>query len=100
MTYADSTERAAFIAGVRELADYLESNPEVPAPIYSRVYTFPPNIGWAEMCAEIDAAAALLGVMPRLTDGGHYVAGRSFGPVEYEAVAIPCKNLSGNKESE
>ncbi len=35
MTYADSTERAALIGGLRALADYLESNPEIPAPIYS-----------------------------------------------------------------
>jgi hypothetical protein len=91
MTYADSTERAALIAGLRGLADYLESNPEVPAPIYSHVYAFPPNSGWAEMCTEIDATASRLGVITRLTDGGHYVAARSFGPVEYQAAAIPRK---------
>jgi hypothetical protein len=27
MTYSDSAERAAFIGGLRGLADYLESNP-------------------------------------------------------------------------
>jgi hypothetical protein len=91
MNYANSTQRAALIGGLRDLADYLESNPEVPAPIYSYVYAFPPNSDWAEMCAEIDAVAALLGVPPRLTDGGHYIAVRSFGPVEYEAAAIPRK---------
>jgi hypothetical protein len=50
---------------------------------------FPPNGDWAQMCAEIDAAAAWLGVTVRLTGGGHYVAARFFGPVEYRAVAIP-----------
>jgi hypothetical protein len=89
MTYANSTERAAFISGLRGLADYLESSPEVPAPIYSDMLTFPPNGGWAEMRAEIDAIAACLGVPARLTGGGHYVAARYFGPVEYRAVAIP-----------
>jgi hypothetical protein len=98
MTYADSTERAQLINGLRGLADYLESNPEVPAPGYSHVYTFPPNGEWAEMCAEIDATAARLGVTARQSGGGHYVATRSFGPVEYSAVAIPRKNDSERSE--
>jgi hypothetical protein len=89
MTHADPTERAALISGLRGLADYLESNPEVPAPSYSTVYTFPPDSDWTEMRAEIDATAARLGVTARTTPRGHYVAARSFGPVEYRAVAIP-----------
>lgn len=89
MTYADSTERAALISGLRDLADYLESSPEVPAPIYSSMLTFPPDGNWAGMRAEIDAIAARLGVPVRLTGGGHYAAARYFGPVEYRAVAIP-----------
>jgi hypothetical protein len=89
MTYADSTERAAFISGLRGLVEYLESNPEIPTPIYSTVHTFPPVGDWPAMCAEIDAIAARLGVATRVTISGHYVAFRSFGPVEYDAVAIP-----------
>ena len=100
MTYSDPTERAALIGGFRELADYLESNPEVPAPGYSTVYTFPPNGDWAEECAEIDAIAALLGVTAGVEGGGHYVATRFFGPIEYRAVAIPPKNSRDNQESE
>ncbi len=65
MTYADSTERAALICGFRGLADYLESNPEVPAPAYPTVYAFPSSGDWAEMRADIDAIAALLGVTRR-----------------------------------
>jgi hypothetical protein len=99
MTYADSTQRAGLIAGLRELADYLESSPEVPAPIYSDVFTFPAKGDWTEMCADIDATAARLGVTT-YENGGHYVAARTFGPIEYRAVAIPPKNDSGNEESE
>ena len=99
MTHADSTERAALIGGLRGLADYLESNPEVPTPSYSIVFTFPPDGDWAEMRAEIDAIAARLGVIARETGGGHYVATRSFGPIEYRAVAIPPSD-SDNGESE
>jgi hypothetical protein len=92
MNHADSTERAALISGLRSLADYLESDPEVPAPICPVVHMFPLADDWAQMCAEIDATAARLGVNARLTASGHYVAERSFGPVEYRAVAIPRKN--------
>jgi hypothetical protein len=100
MTYADSIERAALISGLRGLADYLESSPEVPAPIYSDMLTFPPNGDWAGMRAEIDAIAARLDATARLSGGGHYVAARHFGPVEYRAVAIPPKNNADNQESE
>lgn len=89
MTYADSTERAAFISGLRRLSEYLESNPEIPTPVYTTVHTFPPAGDWPWMCDEIDAIAAFLGVTTRVTISGHYVAVRSFGPVEYNAVAIP-----------
>jgi hypothetical protein len=92
MTYSDPTERAALIGGLRALADYLESNPEVPAPIYTTVHTFPHDGDWAAMRAEIDAIAAPLGVVAHRTFGGHYVAARSFGPIEYRAVAIPRRD--------
>jgi hypothetical protein len=89
MTYANSTERTELIRGLRGLADYLESNPQVPAPIYSTVYVFPSDDDWAEKCADIEVIAELLGVPAGITGGGHYVVTRSFGPVEYRAVAIP-----------
>jgi hypothetical protein len=98
MTYDNSTEHAALIGGLRGLADYLESNPEVPAPSYPTVFTFPRDSGWAEMRAEIDAIAARLDVIASETPSGHYVASRSFGPVEYRAVAIPPSN--DNEQSE
>ena len=40
MNHTDSTERTEIINGFRGLVDYLESNPEVPAPAYPIVYTF------------------------------------------------------------
>lgn len=98
MTFADSTERAHLIRGFRGLADYLESIPELPAPVYSTVYAFPPRGNWAEMCADIDVIAAYLRVPPGITVSGHYVAVRAFGPVEYRAVAIPPS--SDSQESE
>jgi hypothetical protein len=96
MTYADSTQRAALIGGLRALAGYLESNPEVPSPTYAECYIFPPGGTCAETPAEIDVVAARLGRTASPTDAGrhagqHYVVTRSFGPVEYRAVAI-CKD--------
>jgi hypothetical protein len=61
----------------------------VPAPIYATVYAFPPEAEWEEMRAEIRAVAGRLGVTAYRTYGGHVFAARSFGPVEYRAVAIP-----------
>jgi hypothetical protein len=92
MTYADPAERIALIQGFRAIADYLESNPDVPATAYATVYVFPPDSACAGMRAEIDSIAARLGVEPRESAGGsHYTAMRSFGPVEYRAVAI-CRH--------
>jgi hypothetical protein len=100
MTYSDPTERATLISGFRELADYLESNPEVPAPSYPVIYTFPPDGDWPAMRAEISTIAAWLDAIPRETPGGHYVAARFFGPVEYRAVAIPPRNDSNSEKGE
>jgi hypothetical protein len=92
MAYADPAERAALIHGLRSLADYLESNPDVPAPIYADAFTFPPDDDCAIMRTEIDTVAELLGIRARETGGGqHYGVTRSFGPVQYRAVAI-CKH--------
>ena len=92
MTYASTEERTAMIGGLRALADHLESTPEVPAPRFVDIYTFPPGRACTEMRAEIDAIAELLGSQARETAAGeHYTATRSFGPVEYRAVAI-CKH--------
>ena len=98
MTYANFAERAELIRGFRGLADYLESKPQVPAPIYSTVYVFPPADDWAGKCADIEVIAELLGVPAGISGGGHYVATRCFGPVEYRTVAIPPG--SDNQESE
>src|ERR1035438_3850243 len=69
MTYAGNSERAALIGGFRELADYLESNPDVPAPGYSDVLAFPPDGECAGMRAEIDVIAERIGVEARETVG-------------------------------
>ena len=37
--YANASQRSQLIAGLRDLAQYLESNPDVPAPGAGRLFT-------------------------------------------------------------
>jgi len=89
--YADDKQRIRLIAGLRDLADYLEHNPRVPGPPRADVLVFPAEASDAEMFAEIDAIAEMIGSTASDADSphGHYSAGRDFGPVQYRAVAIP-----------
>jgi hypothetical protein len=89
--YANSKERAAFIAGLRELAEYLDQNPQVPTRSYADLLVFPPDASDADMFAEIDRIAALIRTTASDagSPAGHYSAVRDFGPVQYRAIAIP-----------
>jgi hypothetical protein len=89
--YADSSERTAFTAGLRDLANYLDQNPAVPSPRDILVHVFPADGSNAEMFAEIDVIAAQIGATASDADSpaGHYSAVRDFGPVQYRAVATP-----------
>ena len=89
--YANPEERARVIAGLRDLADFLDRNPQVPAPRFTDLFVFPPSGSDAQMFTEIDAIAALIGTTASDADSlaGHYSAIRGFGPVQYRAVAIP-----------
>lgn len=94
VTYADAEERSGLIAGLRGLADFLEGNPEVPAPRWADVMVFPSASTDDGMCAEIDGIAALIGagIDDQTAGHGHYTTCRSFGPVQYTAVAIPASS--------
>ncbi len=89
--YASNEQRVRLIARLRDLAAFLEQNPGVPAPSRADLLIFPPEASDAEMFAEIDTIAELIGSTASDTDspGGHYSAVRDFGPVQYRAVAIP-----------
>ena len=91
MTYANAIERQALISGLRELADFLERNPDVPAPAYTDVLVFPPFASDRERRREIDVIASRIGsAAPTYSSYRHYQTSRRFGPVEYRAVAIPA----------
>jgi hypothetical protein len=87
-----AADRAAWVAGLRELADFLAAHPDVPVPpAYHTqgICEFPDGDSDAERRAGVDRAAAALGVRAAGSWGGHYKASARFGPVEYAAVAIP-----------
>jgi hypothetical protein len=96
MTYANATERQALISGLRDLAGFLEGNPDVPAPAYAGLLVFPPGVSDDEKKREIDVIASLIGSGTMTSSSyRHYQTSRRFGPVEYRAVAIPADE---NKE--
>jgi len=91
MNYANPVRRQELITGLRGLADFLEGNPDVPAPSYADVLVFPPSGSDAEKRREIDVIASRIGSGTATSPGyRHYTASRRFGPVEYRAVAIPA----------
>jgi hypothetical protein len=92
--HANSEERELLIAGLRELADFLSRNPDVPAPRHADVLVFPADGSNAERFAEIDVIAQQIGAKASDADSsaGHYSASIDFGPVHYRAVAIPNRD--------
>jgi hypothetical protein len=93
MTYAEPERRREMVNGLRELAGLLESCPDIPAPCTLDVLVFPPRGSDTGICAEIDRIAAILGVTvdDDTARYGHYTASKRFGPVAYQAVAIPSR---------
>jgi len=55
--HANSEDRRRLIAGLRDLAEFLDRHPQVPVPTRAYVMVFPPDGTDAEMFAEIDAIA-------------------------------------------
>jgi hypothetical protein len=98
--YANNEQRIRLIAGLRDLADFLDRNPDVPTPCGADLLVFPPDASDAEMFAEIDTIAVLIGSTASDADSprGHYSAVRSFGPVQYRAVAIPYSARNRGRE--
>jgi hypothetical protein len=100
--YANSEQRAALIAGLRDLADFLDQNQRTPAPCRTDLLVFPPEASDAEMFAEIDVIAERIGTTASNVGSPacHYSAVRDFGPVQYRAVAIPSARRDDSEGSE
>jgi hypothetical protein len=95
--YANVNDRIKFIAGLRALAEYLESYPDVPAPWGGTcVHVFPRHKTNKEQREEIDVIASRINAEPCEVVSGHYAVSRFFGPIEYRAVAID-RTASGSE---
>lgn len=97
--YANAHERSRLIAGLRAMAAYLESNPDVPAPQYSTIHVFPERGTDQQQRTGIDTIAACVNAEPYEIVSGHYTVSRYFGPVEYRAVAID-RSAENNPDGE
>lgn len=90
------TTREEFINGLRQLADFLTVNPQVPTPPYPAPITVHCNRGddW-ENYAAVERAAAAMGVEPGCEDGSrHFRAVLHFGPVAFQVLAIPRDEMA------
>ena len=101
-------ERALFITGLRDLADYLTDHPDVPVPDTDRdIVVFVPDGTDDEERGHVDQAASVLDV-PVAERSGHYKASRAFGPLltytvltisaaaraEHQAQQSYCDNIT------
>jgi hypothetical protein len=85
----DPAAREAYIAGLRQLARFLASHPAAPVPMWGTSILLTTHGTDDEDHAAVDEFAAVMGAT--ITDewdkDGRYLATRTFGPVEYEAIA-------------
>ncbi|RKN09400.1 hypothetical protein [Streptomyces radicis] len=82
-------DRAAIVAGLRELADFLADHPDVLVPPYASVSVIVRADDADVRRSVAEAVAAPLGVPVEYFGGGHYAAHRDFGPVAYHVIAPP-----------
>ena len=87
--------RGEYIAGLRELADYLEAHPAIPVPtvvpqvtVYTGTDTHTGGDGVGR--AIVDQAAATFGTGVHVSSSGHREAARKFaGGLAYRVLHIP-----------
>ena len=98
MSAPTQAERAAFAAGLRQLADALQESPFAPLPshITRAVVADSDQAG----IAEVNRLAALNGTAGAWTPCGHYEAWWRHGPVEYRAVYVPSQVLRRWREQQ
>lgn len=89
----NATERQAVVDGLRELAHFIETHPDMPVDLtqWQIQYSVIKNVFTSEDAGhgEVDRVAALLDVETTEPHGGRwYMATRKFGPIEYRAVYI------------
>ena len=90
MFNTDPKVRARFIASLRQLADFLDTHPDVPVPPYGTTIDICTDSTDHGGTAQVDAIAEQLGapVYDDTADSGHYRTRRDFGCVGYNVVSI------------
>lgn len=86
--------RRAVISGLRELADFLACNRDIPVPLVVEVDYHPRGETDEEKRAVIDHIAKILGTTPeKAAAGEHYMVRRRFGAVQYKAVTVSRRDM-------
>ena len=89
MFSTDSEDRADFITGLRQLADYLDTHRDIPVPGWASI-TFHADAvenGGREQVSQI-ADALGTGIDPYSSETHYRTGERKFGPITYGAVSI------------
>jgi hypothetical protein len=84
-----SGDRAAFLAGLWELVDFLTANPAVVVPRHASVIVLVNASDSAARRAGVESVSAPLGVPTEDIGLGYFDARRDFGPISYGAVGVP-----------
>ncbi|MEZ7006939.1 hypothetical protein [Streptomyces sp. AD55] len=84
-----SGDRAAFLAGLRELIDFLTAHPDVVVPRHPSLVVLVDAIDSAARLDGVQSGAAPLGVPAEDIGRGCFGARRDFGPISYGVVAVP-----------
>jgi hypothetical protein len=90
----DLLARTQTITGLRALADFLETNPAVPIPIYGWTLAFHTRSG-SEECerTELHRIAACLDQTPPTTPPGAVISRSPSPSGTYRAVHIPSRRI-------
>lgn len=84
-----SGDRTAFLAGLRELVDFLTANPAVVVPRNASAIVLVDAADPAARRAGVESVAAPLGVQTEDIGLGYFDARRDFGPVSFGVVGVP-----------
>lgn len=84
-----SGDRAAFLAGLRELIDFLAANPTVVVPRHASVVVLVDASDPVARRDGVEFVAAPLGVPAEDIGLGYFDARREFGPISYGVAGIP-----------
>lgn len=97
MTNSERTHRSQLATDLRSFADFLDSNPGIPAPRSVDVSLLPRHDGSAkteaEAIAEVERIAAELGT-PVEVHNGHHTATISFGLIRFRAFVVTAQAMA------